>query len=176
MLKQQYDLADTLLTQMDTYTLVILIGNDHYYDIILDKREVVQENFYVLESKLWWIFSERKTIRKLCDENILFLLSTSSDIPSELHKINRENQIAMFKQNVKDLRNLDNIGIKPKENGERGDFSHGLVQWHKRWTFCKLTMEREKWILHSLIKCLEKDPDLLVKNTTTSFEDKLRKV
>ena len=37
MLKQQYDLADTLPSQIETYTLGILIGNDHYYDIILDK-------------------------------------------------------------------------------------------------------------------------------------------
>ena len=36
--------------------------------------------------------------------------------------MNRENQIAMFKPNVRDLRNLENIGIKPKEKGERDDF------------------------------------------------------
>ena len=36
-LKQQYDLADTLQSQMETYALGILIGNDHYYDIMLDK-------------------------------------------------------------------------------------------------------------------------------------------
>ena len=88
MLKQQYDLADTLPSQIETYTLGILIGNDHYYDIMLDKREVVQENLYVLESKLGWIISGRTTIRESQNENILFLLSTSSDILSELRKIN----------------------------------------------------------------------------------------
>ena len=117
MLMQQYDLADTLSSQMETYTLGILIGDDHYYDIMLDKREVVQENLYVLESKLGWILSGRTTIRKSQDKNILFLLSTSSDIPSELHKMKRENQIAMFKSNVEGLWNLENIGIKPKEKG-----------------------------------------------------------
>ena len=128
MLKQQYDLPDTLPSQMETYTLRILIENDHYYDIMLDKREVVQENIYVLESKLAWILSGRTTIRESQDENILFLLSTSSHIPSELHKINRENQIAMFKPNVEDLWNLENIGIKPKEKGERDDF---VMDWFK---------------------------------------------
>ena len=88
MLKQQYDLADTLPSQMETCTLEILIGNDHYYDVMLDKQEAVQENFYVLESKLGWILSGRTTIRESQDENILFLLSTSSHIPSELHKMN----------------------------------------------------------------------------------------
>ena len=63
MLKQQYDLIDTLLSQMETYTLGILIGNHHYYDIMLDKRKVVQENLYGLESKLGLIISGRATIR-----------------------------------------------------------------------------------------------------------------
>ena len=112
MLKQQYDLADTLPSQMETYILGILIGNDHYYDIMLDKREVVQENLYFLESKLGWILSGRTTVRKSQDENTLFLLSTPNDIPSELHEMNRESQIAMFKPNAEDLRNLENIGIK----------------------------------------------------------------
>ena len=107
---------------METYTLGILIGNDHYYDIMLDKREVVEENLFVLESKLGWIISGRTTIRESQDENILFLLSTSSHIPSELHKMNRENQIAMLKPNVKDLWNLENFGIKPKGTGKRNDF------------------------------------------------------
>ena len=100
MLKQQYDLADTLPSQRETYTLGILIGNGHYYDIMLDKQEIVQENLYVLESKLGWTLSGRTTIGESQDEHILFLLSTSSHIPSELHKVNRENQIAMFKSNV----------------------------------------------------------------------------
>ena len=90
---------------------------------MLDKQEVVQENLYVLKSKLGWILSGRTTIRESQDENILFLLSTSSDIPSELHKMKRENQIAMFKPNVEDLWNLENIGIKPKEKGERDALS-----------------------------------------------------
>ena len=113
---------------METYTLRILIGNEHYYDIMLDKREVVQENIYVLESKLGWILSGRATIRKSQDENILFLLSKSSHIPSKLQKMNRENPIAMFKPNVEDLWNLENIRIKPKEKGERDDF---VMDWFK---------------------------------------------
>ena len=148
-------------------------------DKMLDKREVVQENLYVLESKLGWILSGRTTIRESQDENILFLLSTSSDIPSELHKMNRENQIAMFKPNVEDLWNLENIGIKPKEKGERDDF---VMDWFKdtvsrkdkryflSWPWRE---ENESHLpenfelslgrLKSLIKRLEKNPDLLEK-------------
>ena len=111
MLKQQYELADTSPSEMETYTLGILFGNDHYYDIMLDKREVFQENLYILESKLGWILSGRTTIRELQDKNILFLLSTLSHIPSELHKMNRENQIAMFKPNVEDLWNADEFDL-----------------------------------------------------------------
>ena len=179
MLKQKYDLADTLPSQIETYTLGILIGNDHYYDIMLDKREVVQENLYVLESKLGWILSGRTTIRESQDENILFLLPTSSDIPSELHKMKRENQIAMFKPNVEDLWNLENIGIKPKEKGERDDF---VMDWFKGTVSRKDKRYFVSWPwreeneshlpenfelslgrLKSLIKRLEKNPDLLEK-------------
>ena len=64
MSKQKYDLAETLPSQIETYTLGILIGNNHYYDIMLDKRVVVQENLYILDSKLGWILSGRTTIRE----------------------------------------------------------------------------------------------------------------
>ena len=43
-LKKQYDLVYTLPSQIERYTLGILIVNDHFYDIMLDKGEVVQEN------------------------------------------------------------------------------------------------------------------------------------
>ena len=179
MLKQQHDLADTLPSQMEIYTLGILIGNDHYYDRMLDKREVVQENLYVLESKLGWVLSGRTTIREPQDENILFLLPTSSDIPSELHKMKRENQIAMFKPNVEDLWNLENIGIKPKEKGESDDF---VMDWFKGTVSRKDKRYFVSWArreeneshlpenselslgrLKSLIKRLEKNLDLLEK-------------
>ena len=79
MLKQQYDLAGTLPSQMETYTLGILIVNDHYYDIMLDKREVVQANLYVLKSKLGWILSGTTTVGESQDskqnEKIIFEIS-----------------------------------------------------------------------------------------------------
>ena len=78
-MKQQYDLAGTLPSQMETYTLGILIGNDHYYDIMLDKREVVQANLYVLKSKSGWILSGATTVGELQDskqnEKIIFEIS-----------------------------------------------------------------------------------------------------
>ena len=43
-LKKQYDLVYTLPSQIERYTLEMLIANDHFYDIMLDKGEVVQEN------------------------------------------------------------------------------------------------------------------------------------
>ena len=120
-----------LYHKIETYALGILIDNDHYYDIMLDEWEAVQENLYGLESKLGWILSGRTTIRESQDENTLFLRSTSSHIPSELHKSNRKNQITMFQSNVEDFWNLENIGIKLKENSERDDFVNELVQTHR---------------------------------------------
>ena len=123
-----------------------------------------------------WIPSGRTTIRKSQDENILFLLSTSSDIPSELRKMYRENHIAMFKPNVEDLWNLENIGIKPKEKGERDDF---VMDWFKGTVSRKDKRYFVSWPwreenqshlpenfelllgrLKSLIKRYEKNPDL----------------
>ena len=64
---------------METYTLGILIVNDHYYDIMLDKREVVQANLYVLKSKLGWILSGTTTVGESQDskqnEKIIFEIS-----------------------------------------------------------------------------------------------------
>ena len=37
--------------------------------------------------------------------------------------MNRENRIAMFKRNIEDLWDLENIEIKPKVKGERDDFA-----------------------------------------------------
>ena len=93
--------------------------------------------------------------------------------------MNRENQIAMFKPNVEDLWNLKNIRIKPKEKGERDDF---VMDWFKgtvsrkdkryfvSWPWRE---ENESYLpenfelslgrLKSLIKRLEKYPDLLEK-------------
>ena len=94
----------------------------------------------------------------------------------------------MFKRNVEDLRNLENIGINPKEKGERDDF---VIDWLKctvsrKDKRCFVSQpwreENESHLpenfelslgrLKSLIKRLENNPDLL-KNTTTLFKNKL---
>ena len=93
--------------------------------------------------------------------------------------MNRENQIAMFKPNVKDLWNLENIRIKPKEKGERDDFVmdwfRGMVSRKDKRFFVSWPWreENESYLpenfelslgrLKSLIKRLGKDPDLLEK-------------
>ena len=58
-IQKDYTLADVLPKDIKTYTLGLLIGNDYYSDIILDKRKKTQNNLYVINSKLGWIISAR---------------------------------------------------------------------------------------------------------------------
>ena len=54
-IQKNFSLADTLPKDIDTYTLGLLIGNDYYHDIILDKRKKIQDNLYVINSKFGWM-------------------------------------------------------------------------------------------------------------------------
>ena len=57
-LQRRFDLADTLPTKVENYALGILIGNDHYYDVILSEREEIQKNLYLVKLKLMWIMMD----------------------------------------------------------------------------------------------------------------------
>lgn len=82
--------------------VVLLIEKDHYYEIMLDERERMQENLYIVKSKLGWITS-RRTTTKECrqDERNMFLLTISSQIPTELHQMDKEKHSTIFNQTLK---------------------------------------------------------------------------
>ena len=48
----------------------------------------------------------------------MFLLTLSSQIPTELHQMDKEKHSAIFEPNVEDLWNLETIGIKSKVQSE----------------------------------------------------------
>ena len=64
-IQQRFQLADTLPSQIETYTLGLLIGNDHYYDIMLDERKRIQDNLFMVKSKLGWVMSGRASSEKV---------------------------------------------------------------------------------------------------------------
>ena len=100
--------------------------------------------------------------------------------------MNRENPVAMFKPNVEDLWNLENIRIKPKEKGESDyflmDCFKGTVRRKDKRYFVSWPWREENEFnlpenfelslgrLKSLIKHLEKDPDLLEKYNNVIHE------
>jgi len=122
-LQRTFQLADTLPSQIETYTLGLLIGNDNYYDVMLDERKRIQDNLFVVKSKLGWIMSGRATLETVHhDENTMFVLTTFSQMPTDLHQMIYEKQLNMFEPNVvEDMWNLESIGIKPKDKTERDD-------------------------------------------------------
>ena len=68
-LKQQLEFVDTLPSQTEIYTL-LLIANDQFYDIMLDEQKKIQEKLYKLKSKLGWIISRKtRTIEWRHDES-----------------------------------------------------------------------------------------------------------
>ena len=52
-------LADTIPKKSEAYRVDILIGNDHYLDIVQPDRKEIQPGLYLLASELGWIVSGR---------------------------------------------------------------------------------------------------------------------
>ena len=51
-IQKDYPQTDTLLKNVETYTLGLLIRNYYYNDIILDKQKKIQDNRYVIKLML----------------------------------------------------------------------------------------------------------------------------
>ena len=45
-LQKQFQLADTITSETETYTVELLVGNDHYYKIILDERKNIKKTLH----------------------------------------------------------------------------------------------------------------------------------
>ena len=105
---------------VETYTLGLLIGNDYYNDIILDERKKMQDNLYVINSKLGWIISGKASSTNDNDkENVMFgVTPTSSYLPGDIHLMTTERNSALFEPNIDEVWNLETIGIKSKDNQE----------------------------------------------------------
>ena len=58
-LVRSLDMADSILSETDSSTVELLIGNDYYLDVILSQKIEVQPGLYLLASKLDWILTGR---------------------------------------------------------------------------------------------------------------------
>ena len=117
-IQKDYPLADTMPKRIETDTLELLIGNDYYNDIILDERKKIQDNLYVINSKLGWIISGRVSSTNGNEkENDMFAMTpASSCLPANIHLMNTERDPTLFEPNIEELSNLETIGIKSKHN------------------------------------------------------------
>ena len=107
---------------IETYTLGLLIDNDYYNDIILESKKI-QDNLYVINSKLEWFVSGKvSSINGNEKENVMFAMApASSCLPANIHLMTTERDSSLFEPNIKELWNLETIEIKSKDNQERCD-------------------------------------------------------
>ena len=115
-IQKDYPLTDTLPKDIETYTLGLLIGNDYYNDIILDKRKKIQDNLYAINSKLGWIISGKVSSTNDNEkENVMFAIApASSCLLANIHPMTMERGSTLFEPNTEELWNLETIGIKSK--------------------------------------------------------------
>ncbi|MCP3661597.1 MAG: hypothetical protein GY696_03725, partial [Gammaproteobacteria bacterium] len=119
-LEKTISMADSIPKKEECESIDLLIGLDHYHDILDFTRLKVQEGLYLQGSKLGWILTER--IKE--DENGVSRNEnvTSQDTPSLLiidHAnlaepllMNQSREKFSQDKKVEDLWNLDVIGIK----------------------------------------------------------------
>ena len=117
-IQKDYPLADKMPKRIEMDTLELLIGNDYYNDIILDERKKIQDNLYVINSKLGWIISGRvsSTNGNEKENDIFAMTPASSCLPANIHLMNTERDPTLFEPNIEELSNLETIGIKSKHN------------------------------------------------------------
>ena len=176
-LTSQFQLADTIPNQLETYNLGLLIGNDYYDKIVLGERKQVQDNLYLLKSTVGWILSGRTSREdQPQDESAMFVMSTTARAaPHVLHMDDKESMT--FEPDLEDLWKLESIGIKPDDPREKDDiamemFKNSVIKRDNRYSISwpwrnddqinlpenyELSLGR----LKSLMKHLQKDPELL---------------
>ena len=123
-LMKTYHLADTLPRQVQTSTLVLLIGNDYYHELFMGERIQVQDSLYLIKFKLGWILLGRLScsFSETVMENPMFIMTQTSTLHSfEVHHLAHESTADILEPNTEDLWNLEMIGIKEPNKLEDDD-------------------------------------------------------
>ena len=145
---------------------------------MLDTRTKIQDNLYLVKSKLGWIMSGRTiTTDFQTDESTMFSIRSSSRLPRDIHFMNEEDRTNLFEPNVEDMWNLESIGIKPDDPKEKDDialemFKNTVTKEDQRYSVSWPWRNEDQYILpenyelslgrlKSSMKRLEKDPGLL---------------
>ena len=81
-----------------------MIGYDNYNDLILDERKKIQDNLYIINSKLGWIISEVSLTNSNQKKNIMFAMTTaSSSLPANIHLMITESDSSLYEPNIEKL-------------------------------------------------------------------------
>ena len=82
-------LADRIPKNIEICTLGLLVGNDYYNENIPDKHKKIQNNLYVINSKLGWIISDRvlSTINSEKEIVMFEMTPASSCLLANIHLI-----------------------------------------------------------------------------------------
>ncbi|XP_071151548.1 uncharacterized protein [Mytilus edulis] len=185
---KEVELADELPFQNESSSIELLIGNDHYLDLILSNKVEIRPGLYLLASKLGWIVTgrTRETYEEKSETGLLILSNTSS---FEISDIENPDQSIVVQAGICDLWNLESIGII--ENMETSSdkkameyfketlkFKNGryYVKWPWKENTPELPDNRElaPGRLKSCVARMRKKPDLLTKYDTI-IQDQIQK-
>ena len=177
--QKRFQLADTLPQQSESSTIGVLIGSDHYHEVMSSEMVEVQEGLYLIKSKFGWIISgETKTNEQIHHENTMFVMTHSStQILPELQHFSNTDDSMLTPNKIDNFWKLETIGATPQEKKEHDeavmDHCKRLVKkdasYYIAWSWkdenCKLPENYELSVgrLKSLQKRLKDDPELLRK-------------
>ncbi|XP_057305140.1 uncharacterized protein LOC130642082 [Hydractinia symbiolongicarpus] len=120
-LESNFELSDTLPTTLQTSTLGLLIGNDHYHDIVLPERKKVDNGLCLINSLFGWILSGRisENEKHTSDVSMFVMTNTTADQPfAEIQKMKPLDECENLEPDIEALWSLETIGIDTKDKSE----------------------------------------------------------
>ena len=129
---KRYELADTLPTKVEQGCIDLLIGNDYYSDIVSTKRISLSDGLYLLSSKFGWILSGRTKEEnevKSTESTLALLTHSSSEISTNLLKLDRTDDSAFKNSYIEDFWALETIEIK--DSPKVTDDDEALAKFNK---------------------------------------------
>lgn len=113
----KYDIADdgSLGDRVD-----LLIGNDYYFSLLLPEKIEIQENLFMVNSKLGWILSGKSASKPVNELEVVTYFQTSLEVGLN------QPDLPLHDVNLKELWELETIGIvdSPKENRDEEAIRH----------------------------------------------------
>ncbi|XP_074641202.1 uncharacterized protein LOC141898948 [Tubulanus polymorphus] len=112
---QEMSLADTLPKTQKTFEVDLLVGNDYYLNLVQQRKIQVEENLFLVESKLGWLLTGRSVSESAIDVKQnpgMLILTYAEEEVANLHSYTKADMaLAATNPHVERLWDLDAIGI-----------------------------------------------------------------